>query len=220
MPALVLAGMAVAVDQLGLDLRIADLLYAWQGRQWTLRSQVVTETFIHGLGRDLVVVAWLCVVAGLAATWVRPDWRKYRRALACLALSVVLSTLLVAWIKSWSNMDCPWDLTRYGGSRAYFDLFATRPVGMPHAACFPAGHASGGYAWLALYFFMLSARPAWRWHGLAIGMMLGLVFGVSQQLRGAHFLSHDLWTAALCWSVAVAVHALARQPLQAARMPR
>lgn len=32
--------------------------------------------------------------------------------------------------------------------------------------------------------------------------MLGLTFGITQQLRGAHFLSHDLWSAALCWAIA------------------
>lgn len=217
-PPIALMALAMAVDLLGLDLRLADLLYGLQGQQWALRSQLVTESIVHVLGRDLVAVAWLCVLAGIAATWVRPDWRGQRRALACLALSVLLSTLLVAWIKSWSHMDCPWDLARYGGSRAYLGLFAARPDGMPAAACFPAGHASGGYAWMALYFLFLAIRPAWRWHGLAAGAALGLVFGGSQQLRGAHFLSHDLWTTALCWIVAVAVHALARQPLQPERL--
>ena len=74
---------------------------------------------------------------------------------------------------------------------------------MPRAACFPAGHASAGYAWMALYFFFLATRPQWRWLGLAVGIVLGLLFGVVQQLRGAHFLSHDLWTAVICWSCAL-----------------
>lgn len=210
---------AIAVMGLGLDLRLADVFYAWEGGSWSLRSATLTESLIHVLGRNLVAAAWLAVVLAYAATWSRPQWRRLRKPLGLLALSVLLSTLLVSWIKSWSNIDCPWDLARYGGSRVYLDFFAARPAGMPDAACFPAGHASGGYAWMALYFFFLSVRPAWRWRGLAVGLALGLVFGIAQQLRGAHFLSHDLWTAALCWSVAVAVHALARQPLQPARLP-
>ena len=36
------------------------------------------------------------------------------------------------------------------------------------------------------------------------GLVDGTGFGVAQQLRGAHFLSHDLWTAAICWFTAVA----------------
>jgi len=32
------------------------------------------------------------------------------------------------------------------------------------------------------------------------------VFGVSQQLRGAHFASHDVWTLTICWIVALLLH--------------
>ena len=77
---------------------------------------------------------------------------------------------------------------------------------MPAASCFPAGHASAGYAWVALYFFFLARRPAWRWRGLAIGLIAGAVFGIAQQLRGAHFFSHDLWTLMICWSTALLLY--------------
>ena len=29
--------------------------------------------------------------------------------------------------------------------------------------------------------------------------------GIAQQLRGAHFMSHDLWTAGICWVAAASV---------------
>jgi membrane-associated PAP2 superfamily phosphatase len=32
-------------------------------------------------------------------------------------------------------------------------------------------------------------------------MVIGFVLGISQQIRGAHFMSHTLWTAWLCWTV-------------------
>ena len=90
-----------------------------------------------------------------------------------------------------------------GGLRDYVGLFATRPHGMPRGVCFPAGHSSAGFAWVSLYFFALPVRPAWRWRGLAVGLVAGCVFGAAQQLRGAHFLSHDLWTLATCWTVSL-----------------
>ena len=31
------------------------------------------------------------------------------------------------------------------------------------------------------------------------GLVIGISFGLAQQLRGAHFLSHDVWSAAICW---------------------
>src|SRR5690606_12799694 len=90
----------------------------------------------------------------------------------------------------------------YGGLRPFIGLFQTRPLLLGHAACFPAGHAGSGYAWVALFFFMREVRPQWRWPALLIALALGAVFGVAQQLRGAHFLSHDLWSLAISWTVA------------------
>src|SRR3546814_753944 len=57
-----------------------------------------------------------------------------------------------------------------------------------------------------LFFFFGRTRPQWRWKGLAAGLCAGLVFGVSQQLRGAHFASHDAWTLMVCWLVALLLH--------------
>jgi membrane-associated PAP2 superfamily phosphatase len=186
----------------------ADRLYAWQGHRWALKSRFVTEQLIHHVGRDASALAWL----GVVLTWFfarsRPRLTHWRRPLAYLALSVLLATTLVAWFKSWSNMDCPWDLLRYGGERPYIGLLHLRPVGLSRGACFPAGHASAGYAWVALYFFFLVARPQWRWRGLSAGIGSGLLFGLSQQLRGAHFLSHDVWAAAICWMTALGVYRL------------
>ena len=60
---------------------------------------------------------------------------------------------------------------------------------------------------MALYFFFLRVAPRWRHAGLGIGLLAGTVFGLAQQLRGAHFLSHDVASMAVCWSVACAVEA-------------
>lgn len=206
-----LVGIAVlaAMAATDIDFRWTGWLYGLEGQRWALKSAFVTETLIHRMGRDLSSLAWLGVVVAWALTWRRTAHRGARRPLAVLAVSVLLATSLVAWIKSWSNMDCPWDLLQYGGHRPYVGLWEARPAALGHNRCFPGGHASAGYAWMALYFFFLAVRPSWRWLGLATGVVMGLVFGVAQQLRGAHFLSHDVWAALLCWSVAVVVWRLA-----------
>ena len=208
---------AVAVTVLKLDLGFADLLYSAQGGQWALKKAFVTEHLLHVAGRNVVAAAWVLVLLALAATWWKPQWRSWRRPLAGLALSVLLSTVLVSSLKAFSSVDCPWDLVRYGGDRAYVDIFAALMASTPHRGCFPAGHASAGYAWVALFFFFQTVRPAWRWRGLTAGLALGMVFGLSQQLRGAHFFSHDLWTAGLCWLAAVAVYAVVGHSPQSIR---
>lgn len=201
-PVLVLATGAVLLAAISGDQWLADRLYAWQGHAWRLREGFVTENLLHIGGRGLSTVAWLGVLSAWLVARTKVVLSAWRTPLAMLLVSILLATAVVAWIKSWSNMDCPWDLTRYGGSREFVGLLSLRPVGMPRAGCFPAAHASAGYAWTALYFFFLSTRPRWRWLGLSLGLLLGLLFGAAQQLRGAHFFSSDLWAAAICWSCA------------------
>jgi membrane-associated PAP2 superfamily phosphatase len=41
---------------------------------------------------------------------------------------------------------------------------------------------------------------------LLIAVLAGLILGLSQQMRGAHFMSHTLWTAWLCWTVGWTSH--------------
>ncbi|WP_368565383.1 phosphatase PAP2 family protein [Pseudoxanthomonas sp. UTMC 1351] len=200
---------AVAVTWLGPlhgDLWFADQLYTTEGHAWSLHSHFVTEHLLHVGGRHLSAVVWLGVLLAWMASWRAPALRPWRKPLLYLWVSVLLSTALVSVIKRESGLDCPWDLLRYGGDRPYFGWFSTRPAWMPPASCFPAGHAGAGYAWIALYFFFLDRRPAWRWRGLAIGLIAGATFGIAQQLRGAHFFSHDLWTLMICWSTALLLH--------------
>lgn len=186
-----------------IDAALADGIYAWEGNDWALRRAFSTEVLIHQGGHDLSLLIW-CIAFGLWLWSMRQDGlRELRKPLAYLVTSTLLATLLVAWTKSWTNMDCPWDLARYGGSRPFVSLFELRPVGLQRGVCFPAGHASSGYAWVALYFYFAAVRPQWRGWGLAVGIFLGLLFGVSQQLRGAHFLSHDIWALGICWVSAV-----------------
>lgn len=220
-----LAFVAANIVLLGLDgdRWIADWIFGLEGHRWALQHIVLTTEIIHVGGKRLSALAWLVVVALAIAAWRKDDWAHLRRPLVCLALSVVVSTLLVSYLKHVTHMDCPWDLTAYGGGRPYFGLFDARPASLRSSGCFPAGHASAGYAWVALYFFFLSTRPAWRWFGLGVGLAAGLVFGISQQLRGAHFLSHDVWSLMLCWLTALLLHratvrwSLARAALAARR---
>ncbi len=198
------------------DLWLADRLYAWEGHRWALQQGFVTQHLIHVMGKRLSTLGWYGVALLLIASGSFPRLKAWRRPLCFLLLATALSTAAVGTLKLWTDMDCPWDLARYGGSRPFVDLFTARPALLPHAACFPAGHASAGYAWVALYFFFLATRPRLRWLGLGFGLAVGLLFGFAQQLRGAHFLSHDLWTLAICWSVALLLHACLLVPRRAA----
>ncbi|KQO02215.1 hypothetical protein ASF01_00300 [Stenotrophomonas sp. Leaf70] len=197
------------------DQWLADLFYRWEGGQWALKDSWWTSHVVHRGGKNLSTLAALLVMLALLRACFDTRWKPLRMPLLYLLLAVGLSTGMVALLKSMTQMDCPWDLQRYGGLRPFIGLFQPRPVMLGHAACFPAGHASAGYGWVALYFFALRMRPQWRWAALAVAVATGLVFGISQQLRGAHFLSHDVWSLAVSWTVAVLIYLLMFPPAKA-----
>jgi len=178
---------------------IADALYAAEGHDWLLRDHVITSTLIHMGGKYLSEALWL---AAFATWWIAsrvPAVTAIREPLSRLLLSTVVATVLVSVLQPLFAMDCPWDIIGYGGSRPYLTLFEARPSGLHAAACFPSGHASSGYCWIALYFFFADVAPRWRFRGLLFGLALGFVFGLGQQLRGAHFASHDVASLLVCW---------------------
>lgn len=193
-----------------LDVPLARLVFEWEGGRWALRQHVLLEGVIHRGGRLLSLLAWLSLFGATALRWRRDVARAWPRPAARMLLAVLASTLLVAWLKSVTHMDCPWDLGAYGGERPFIGLFTARPGELGHPACFPAAHAATGYAWVALYFFLAAVRPRWRWAGLGIGLAAGLVFGIAQQLRGAHFLTHDIASLTVCWAVACAIEGAAQ----------
>jgi membrane-associated PAP2 superfamily phosphatase len=88
-------------------------------------------------------------------------------------------------------------------------LFGDRPDDLPRAQCFPGGHSSSGFALLALYFALRDRRPrAARWF-LGGALAVGTLFAFGQEARGAHFLSHDLWSLGIAWFTCLAVYRLA-----------
>jgi len=199
---------SIVLIPMGGDRWIADRIFAAEGGHWALRDSFVLTRILHAGGKAVSALAWLAVCAMSLWSLFDARWKALRRPLLVLLLSVATSTLLVSTLKHLTRMDCPWDASVYGGTHPFFTLLQARPAGIRPSGCFPAVQSSAGYAWVALYFFFASVHPGWRRIGLAIGIGAGLVLGIAQQLRGAHYLSHDIWTLAISWFVALAIHRL------------
>ena len=70
--------------------------------------------------------------------------------------------------------------------------------------CFPSGHAAGAFCFLSGYFLLRAHRPRLARVWLAGTLLAGVLFGLAQTLRGAHYPSHTLWSAWLCAALCVA----------------
>lgn len=118
---------------------------------------------------------------------------------------MMLSTLAVSLLKSQSMHACPWDLTAFGGKFLYYPMLASLAGGEIGGHCWPGAHSSGGFALMAFFFAFKRTQPIFAYTSLIVSLILGFVMGWSQMMRGAHFLSHNLWSAWIVWLVLVAL---------------
>jgi membrane-associated PAP2 superfamily phosphatase len=189
------------------DLAVTRLFAHADGFHW--RDAWLTSVLLHQGGR---IAAW-GVLLFLVADALRPivrgptraeRWRGLLATLACL--------LLVPALKQVSATSCPWDLAEFGGTAAYVPHWWFGVADGGPGRCFPSGHAVGAFAFFSGHFLLREHRPlaARRW--LAGVCLAGLLFGGAQLARGAHHVSHTLWSAWLCWLICTAFSAW-RMPL-------
>ncbi|HKU14393.1 MAG TPA: phosphatase PAP2 family protein [Steroidobacteraceae bacterium] len=198
------------IEALGLDRPLSHALFFNDTtRQWLGAGQGMwwARDVIHTGGRTLVRLVALILLALWLATFFSQRLRSWRRRAGFAFLAVALSTGIVGGLKAITNVDCPWDLTEFGGDRPYVTLFADRPDSLPHAACFPGAHASSGFA-LIFGYFLLRGRSQRRARRALLGAIaVGVIFSIGQEARGAHFLSHDVTSAAIVWFVQLLLYA-------------
>jgi len=187
----------LAWDAAGQDRLLAHAFGSAAG--FPLRDHWFLVQVMHEAPRRL---AWLLVLVLVTAIWlpIGPLRRLHRSERWQLAATTLLSLLVVNLLKYTSTTSCPWDLTEFGGVAQYASHWALGALDGGVGKCFPAGHASAGFAFIGGYFALRRrhARAARFW--LAGALVAGLALGWAQQVRGAHYLSHTLWTGWLCWT--------------------
>jgi len=198
LPLLVLGLVSIIIAVSDGDRGVADYFYSIQGNNWVWKNSWTAEVFFHQGGRNFSLLLAMLLLIFLIVSYLNPLFSSHKKPLLYFFLATAGSSLLISCLKSLLAVSCPWEFYRYGGDLPYTgvveQLFLRNGKG-----CFPAGHASAGYAWVSCYFFGLYYRSKWRWLGLGAALISGTVFGLIQQIRGAHFISHDVWSMALCW---------------------
>jgi membrane-associated PAP2 superfamily phosphatase len=190
-------------DLTGWDLAVVRSFAGPSGFTW--RGHWMTTLVLHEGGR---LIGWV-VLAGLIVQLRHP--LPFARDVSVaerrwwLATSL-LCLLVISLLKHASLTSCPWSLLEFGGNARYVSHWRLGAADGGSGGCFPSGHASAAFAFLSGYFALRERHPiaARRW---LVGVIsLGLLFGIGQTLRGAHYPSHTLWTAWICLGLTLACH--------------
>jgi membrane-associated PAP2 superfamily phosphatase len=208
--ALALAGVAIALT-LGLgdgrlDLTIARWFFDDARRVFPLTNQWLLKSLLHDVARTTSAVAALAVFGVTLTSWATPRLRAvrpHREALLFTSIAALAAVAIVGALKHYSAHACPWDLAILGGTAVYHPLLDGAAVTPRVDGCFPAAHPLAGYAWLAVGFALYPTARRHSWQAWALAFAFGTLFGVVQIIRGAHFLSHVLWSAWVVWAVNV-----------------
>lgn len=205
-PAVALLGATVAFFELtNADVAVQDRLYDFAAHRWLIDAHAPLPRGVFYTGPKAALIALGSALLMLALAPERWRWRGRFADPARRHLWVALLTLggvpaVIGQVKAVTNVFSPSDIRRYGGDVRYVRVFESFPAADRPARAgrsFPAGHASGGFALVALGGLARTRRG--QIASLVLGGVTGGAMGFYQMAKGAHYLSHTLVTALLVW---------------------
>ncbi len=198
-----LAGVIGVFEFTSLDLWVQDHFFDFAtGQWWVDRRAALPRVFFYNGPKYLIIAGALTLLILLAGPvrW-RSRWALERRRIGAALLTLALVPIVIGQLKAVTNVFCPYEVTRYGGDVAYVKAWERHPPELQPARCgrcYPAGHASGGFALFGLAGLVGGSRR-WQRRGIALGLGVGWWMGAYQMLKGAHYLSHTLVTMLMAW---------------------
>ncbi len=193
------------------DVTLQDFFFDRESGRWMVSPAdhvLLSPFFYRGFKKALGCIGGVCFLLFLLS-FRRESLKPHRAAFLMLLLSLVFVPVIVAGAKQVTNEYCPKQVDRYGGFFPHVGVLKPYPadfVQIKKGKCYPAGHATGGFALMALYFCFSS--PKKRRIGLAIGLTAGWLTGNYQMLRGEHFLSHTIVSMIASWIVILTIYCL------------
>lgn len=194
-----------AFEYTGVDLWVQDHFYNFAEHAWIVDGTAPGLRLAFYNGPKVAIILLGVLVLALALCPARWRARLPFRAVSRRHLWVAFLTLgtvpaVIGQLKATTDVFCPSEIRRYGGDAPYVRVVEhypahDRPERCGH--CFPAGHASGGFALVALMGLALTRRG--QKLGLALALLVGWWMGLYQMMKGAHYLSHTVITMLLAW---------------------
>lgn len=186
-----------------LDIFIQSFFYDFESKNWLIdKNEPILKLFLYdGLKKAIIIFNVLILIA-LIFFRKKQIIQEYKKGLLIVLLSAIFIPSIIGTLKAITNTPCPCNIINFGGTYPDIKVFDKYPedfIQKSKAKCWPAGHASGGFALMSLFF--LFKKPRNQKIALISVLILAWSMGNYKMLLGDHFLSHTIITMLLAWLI-------------------
>jgi len=180
-----------------IDLLIQDRAYDFMHHEWLIDEYTHDKLgiiFYKGIKYFDMILGILLFISFLLS-FIIVDFKQIRKPVLVLLLSLTIVPFIIASAKEVTNVYCPKQLAMYDGDKPFVRIVDHYPADFKQdkpGRCFPAAHATAGFALMALYFCFNDKKA--KIAGLSVGITLGWIAGLYQMFRGQHFFSHTVFS--------------------------
>lgn len=187
-------------EQIAFDFYVQNFFFV-QGRGW-LDSENMDffRLACYKVPKKLIIIFGIFLI--LKAVFEKVKYQRINYHWLYVIVCLAIIPAFISGLKAVTHVYCPYQVQSYGGFYHFVPLWENN-LDLARGRCFPAGHASGDFSLISLYFIAPSTKK--RYLSLCLICVLGLMMAGYQMVNGRHFLSHtltSLWISiTICWGL-------------------
>ena len=183
-------------EYLNFDIILQNIFFNSSSNLWLINKNgdEFLKFIFYDLAKYILIFIAMINICIVIASYFKNSLLLYRKKAFLVFLAIILIPTFVnsyfcKFFKKSTNIPCPRELQVYNGTLFYTKVFE-KSKNIESSRCFPAGHASGGFALIMLTLFARNKDE----YKLILKTTLIFAFFMSfyKMLIGDHFLSHTL----------------------------
>lgn len=186
-----------------LDILVQKHFFQIDSNSWILnRDEAILKFIFYDGIKKLLIIFAVGLLFCLIFFRKKELIKNYKNGMIIVILASIIIPLTIGSLKAVSNTPCPKNIKYFGGEYPDIKLFDSYPkdfIQNSKIKCWPAGHASGGFALMALFFLFKKRKN--QTIALIFALTIGWSMGIYKMLIGDHFLSHTIITMLIAWLI-------------------
>ena len=186
-----------------IDILVQSHFFNFETKKWLLdENEPIMKFFFYNGAKNTLLIFAIIILFSLIFFRKNTLIKEYKKGLIIVLLAAAIIPSVVGTLKAVTNTPCPNNINYFEGeypNLKVFDLYPKDFVQKSKIKCWPAGHASGGFALLSLFFLFKTSKN--RKKSIIFALLVGWSMGLYKMFVGDHFLSHTIITMVLSWLI-------------------